>query len=132
MNDIQKEIITPLRKERREKTEELRYSKDYLSYVTLCQTVICVLLFFVMFFTAKSGGEKSAALKEDYKNLIEWSLENTDAESVMKTVNSFLKEPVNLMPAFTPEEEETTVLSEETEESETDVLFEETTTETTK
>ena len=133
MNDIQKEIITPLRKEREDRLAERKENKDYFTYVTVCQTVICVFLFFSFLFISKGTGEMSASLKADYKKLIEWSLENTDAESVMKAVNSFLKEPVNLMPAFSPSEEmKTEAFKEETEEGTTEgVLFEETTEETT-
>lgn len=123
MNDIQQEIITPLRKEREEKVKVQKENKDYFATVTVCQTVICVLLFFVVLFISKGTGEMSASLKEDYKKMIEWSFENTDAESVMKMINSYLKEPVNLMPAFTPDEEEETKADEEEASSENETTL---------
>lgn len=115
MENKQKEIIAPLREKRKENADTLKDKRDYFTSVTLAQTAVCVVLFILIFALSKSGAESVKGLREDYRNLISYSMENTDAESVMKMINSYLKEPVNLMPAFTPDEtEETTSFENET------------------
>lgn len=123
MENKQKEIISPLRQERKENEDILKERRDYYTVVTFCQTVIAIVLFVILFFTAKGNTDKSAALKADFSNLMSWSIDNTNAESVMKMINSYLKEPVDLMPAFSPKVEETFI----TEETTVSVLTEETT-----
>lgn len=107
MDDKQKEFVSAARSERRQREEMMKNKKDWFSSVTLCQSVICILLFLVIFFISKGNTQDSKTLKEDYANLLSYSFENTDAKSVVKMISEFLNEPVNLMPAYSVKTQET-------------------------
>lgn len=108
MNERHSDKIAELRSEREKNSQKLKQSKDYFTTVTVWQSVFCILLFFLFFFTVKGGGQGAEALKEDLNLILTKQIENTDSESVIKNIKSFFSEPVNLMPAFSPVEEETT------------------------
>ena len=123
MNDSQRELMEIRRAERQQEAKKQKEKKDYFTFVTIVQTVLCLILIIVVAAISKSTGETGEKLRRDFASLMSWSIENTDSESVIKTLKEFLSEPLDLMPAFSPENtesEETTVLQTTAFENETD------------
>lgn len=89
-----------LRRERRENKENK--PKESSSAVTVTQIVLSVILAVVVFFTVKGDTDASKRLRADFERLMSWSLEGSDAQSVMKSVKDYLSSPFEFLPAFSP------------------------------
>ncbi|MCM1365352.1 MAG: peptidoglycan DD-metalloendopeptidase family protein [Faecalibacterium sp.] len=110
---LDEETREALRRERRDNKENIK--KESSSVVTVTQIVLSIILAVVVFFTVKGDTDASKRLRADFERLMSWSWENSDAQSVMKTVKDYLSSPFEFLPAFSP------ATPPETSESETEV-----------
>lgn len=121
MDEIKREQIMQNRAQRSERANKQKEKKDYFTSVTLVQTVLCTALAVIVIIISKAGGTAADKLKTDFTNLMNWSLENTDSESVIESVKQFFANSESLLPAFSPvtPPEDTSESEMQSDESET-------------
>lgn len=95
---------------RRKEIKKETKKEDPLFFITVVQSVLCVILGAVIFFMWRGGGEAADNLKSDFNLLMSYNMAESD---ISKQIAAYFKTPGDFLPAFAPGKAETTSVSME-------------------
>lgn len=117
-----KGVVTAMEEKANSRKQKSKEKKDDgLFAVSVCQTVLSVVLVLVVLFLSKGSGQTSNALKEDFALLMSVSFDKKNVENVVAGIKEYFSSPAELsvFKLFQKDEEQSEALKETSSSSET-------------